>query len=294
MTSRNARWCGQLVVLAVVLAGAGAARAQDVPPQKLTESQKRETREHYDKATKLYNLGKFTDAIAEYQAAYLVSADPVMLFNIAQCHRNNSQPEEAIRFYKNYLRNAPNAVNRAQVEKNIADMERLVEERKQQSAAPPPPNNQPPPPDNQTGTGTTPPQVTPTPPPPGPDANVQQSLPPPPPPRSRVFPLSLMIGGGALVVTSMAFAAVAGSKAKKVEEKGKAGARFDNSLEQLQSSGKKASALAVLTGLVGLAAGATGAYLWFRFAPGPAEAASASLFPLAGPGLAGAGLHVQF
>ena len=61
-----------------------------------------------------------------------------MLFNIAQCHKNSSQPEEAIRFYKNYLRNAPNAANRADVEKRIAEMERLAEERKRQAAAPPP------------------------------------------------------------------------------------------------------------------------------------------------------------
>jgi tetratricopeptide (TPR) repeat protein len=277
-----------LVVLAMVLGAPGVVRAQDVPPTKLSDAQKRETREHYEKATKLYNLGQFTEAIAEYQAAYLVSADPVMLFNIAQCHKNNNQPEEAIRFYKNYLRNSPNAVNRADVERKIEEMERLAAEKKQQAAAPP---VNPTPPDPQTNTPpVTPPEVTPA--PPGPEATVQQNLPPPPPPRSRVLPLSLMIGGGAFVATSLAFAAVAGSKAKQVEEKARAGARFDDSVKKLESSGKKASALAVLTGLVGIAAGATGAYLWFRFDPGPG--ASASLFPMVAPGLAGAGLHVDF
>ena len=59
-----------------------------------------------------------------------MSADPVMLFNIAQCHRLNNQPDEAARFYKNYLRNAPGAPNRDDVERKIVEMERLSEERR--------------------------------------------------------------------------------------------------------------------------------------------------------------------
>jgi tetratricopeptide (TPR) repeat protein len=300
MTSRNAGWVGQVVALVMLLGSSGLARAQDAPPPKLTEAQKRETRERYEKATKLYNLGKFTEAIVEYQAAYLVSADPVMLYNIAQCHRNNSQPEEAIRFYKNFLRNSPNTPNRAQVEERIGEMEKLAEEKRKQAAAPPPPVQTAPPVETQTPTGptapspVTPPEVTAPPLGTGPDATVQQSIPEsPPPPRSRVLPMSLMIGGGAFVVTSLVCGAVAGSKAKQVEEKARSGARFDESVKQLENTGKKASALAVLTGLVGLAAGATGAYLWFRSDPGP-EAAAATVFPLAGPGLAGAGLHFDF
>ena len=94
--------------MCLVLRGRGGAGARCAPP-KLTEAQKRQTKEHYEKATKYYNLGKYAEAVAEYQAAYLISADPVMLYNIAQCHRLNNQPDEAARFYKNYLRNAPSA-----------------------------------------------------------------------------------------------------------------------------------------------------------------------------------------
>ena len=108
----------------------GVARAQEVARPQLSDTQKQKTKEHYEKATRLYNVGKYPEAIVEYEAAYLVSADPVMLFNIAQCHRLNSQPEEAARFYKNYLRNAPGAPNREDVERKIAEMERLTEERR--------------------------------------------------------------------------------------------------------------------------------------------------------------------
>ena len=112
------------------------AQAQEVSRPSLNEAQKQKTKEHYEKATRLYNVGKYQEAIAEYEAAYLVSADPVMLFNIAQCHRLNNQPDEAARFYKNYLRNAPGAPNRDDVERKIVEMERLSEERRRTNAPP--------------------------------------------------------------------------------------------------------------------------------------------------------------
>jgi hypothetical protein len=311
MMSRNPGWLGLLVALVLVVAPPGSARAQDAPSPKLTESQKRQTKEHYEKATKFYNLGKYSDAVAEYQSAYLISADPVMLYNIAQCHRLNNQPEDAARFYKNYLRNAPGAVNRAEVEKKIEEMERLSEERRRQGssapAAPPttPATGTPPPATAEgqaplgqiaTAPSLTPPDVT-TPPPPGatPEATVQQSLPPEvPPSRSRVVPMSFLIGGGALVATGLVFGAVAGSKAKQVEEKSRASnARFDDSIQKLEKAGRSASAMAVVSGLVGLVAGGVGAYLFFR-SPSETAPPSTTVFPITGHGLAGAGVSLRF
>jgi hypothetical protein len=315
MMSRNPGWLGLLVALVlVVVAPPGSAQAQDAPSPKLSESQKRQTKEHYEQATKLYNLGKYAEAVAEYQAAYLISADPVMLYNIAQCHRLNDKPEDAARFYKNYLRNAPGAVNRTEVEKKIEEMERLTEERRRQGASAPasppaapatPPGGTPTPgtADGQAPLGQiaaapslTPPEVT-APPPPGatPDATVQQSMPPEaPPPRSRVVPMSLLIGGGALVATGLVFGAVAGSKAKQVEEKSRSSnARFDDSIKKLEESGKSASALAVVTGLVGLVAGGVGTYLFLRSPSEPATP-STTVYPITGHGLAGAGLSLTF
>jgi tetratricopeptide (TPR) repeat protein len=313
MMSRNPGWLGLLVALVLVLALPGSARAQDAPSPKLSESQKRQTKEHYEQATKYYNLGKYSEAVAEYQAAYLISADPVMLYNIAQCHRLNNQPDDAARFYKNYLRNAPSAVNRAEVEKKIEEMERLSEERRRQGASAPanPPATPSSPPSGTPTPGTgetqpplgqiahapslTPPEVTVPPPGATPEASVQQSLPPePPPPRSKVVPMSLVIGGGALVATGLVFGAVAGSKAKQVEEKSRASnARFDDSIKKLEKAGKSASALAVVSGLAGLVAGGLGAYLWLR-SPSESAPPSTTVFPITGSGYAGAGVSLLF
>jgi tetratricopeptide (TPR) repeat protein len=312
MTSRKPGWLGGLVALlfvVVFVVAARPARAQDAPPPKLTDAQKRQTTEHYERATKYYNVGKYAEAITEYQAAYLISADPRMLYNIAQCHRLSNQPEEAARFFKNFLRNAPNTSLRADVEKKIEDMERLAEERRRQgggtTAGSPTPTGtptEPTPPDPASPTGPAaqvPPPITPPDPSaalpgPPPEGAVQQSLPPPAEPPSRVLPLTLLIGSGTLVVTSLVSGAIAGSKAKQVEEKSREGVRFDDSVEKLQKAGKAANGLAVLTGLAGLVAGGVGVFLWLRSSPDEAAAPTAALFPIAGPGLAGAGISARF
>jgi hypothetical protein len=314
MTSRHDWRFGRFAILMLVLTAPVAAMAQDATKPQLTEDQKQKAREHNEKATRFYNVGKFAEAIDEYENVYLISADPNMLFNIAQCHRQNNQPEEALRFYNNYLRNAPNAKNRAAVERQIAEMEKLVEERRKQGISPPvvPP----------TTTGTNPPTVPPGPGDPTPPTVPPTTVPPttapppvgadpvppigpvaPPPPDerprpSRTLPLGLIIGGGALIVTSAVFGAVAVSKAKDVEEASERGGVFDQRVKKLEKDGKAASAGAVITGLAGIGLGVTGVILWIKRAPGDepetAAPAQAALFPLAGPGFAGAGARMTF
>ena len=84
-----------------------AARAMQLSPQ-----QKLEMKSHYEKATRAYDVGKYQEAIEEYQKAYEIGGDPPMLYNIAQAYRLNDQPGEAVRFYRRYLQRSPNARNR--------------------------------------------------------------------------------------------------------------------------------------------------------------------------------------
>jgi len=83
-----------------------------------------EARSHYNRGTGYFNLGRYREALAEYEAAYLSVQDPPFLFNIAQCQRKMGRDQEALAAYRSYLRVAPNAPNRAEVQKRIADLER--------------------------------------------------------------------------------------------------------------------------------------------------------------------------
>lgn len=104
----------------------------------------------YKEGTKHYNLGEFDEAIKAYKEGYEAKPDPVFLFNIAQSYRLWKKPEQAIFFYKSFLRNAPEAPNHAEVERRIQELQQELDKNGSSSTrevAPPPPL--PPPPSSQ-------------------------------------------------------------------------------------------------------------------------------------------------
>lgn len=87
------------------------------------EAARRTARRHFKKGEKLFALGRFEEALVEYEAAFEAYPLPEFLFNIGQCHRNLKRWDEAIFSFKKYLRLKPNAENREAVEKLIAELE---------------------------------------------------------------------------------------------------------------------------------------------------------------------------
>jgi len=85
-------------------------------------SRVREARGHYEQAVSYYNLDEFAPALAEFREAYRLKPDPSFLFNIAQCHRKLGETDAALDFYRKYLRSLPDAPNRADVERIVADL----------------------------------------------------------------------------------------------------------------------------------------------------------------------------
>jgi tetratricopeptide (TPR) repeat protein len=114
-----------LVVAAVVLFAVGA-RAADPPPAPPTSEAQREARTHYERGMTHYQLGDFARAVEEFKQAYALTPAPGLLFNLAQASRLGKQHERALYFYRTYLRIAPDAGNRSDVEQRIADLETIV------------------------------------------------------------------------------------------------------------------------------------------------------------------------
>jgi tetratricopeptide (TPR) repeat protein len=81
-----------------------------------------DARVHYEQAVANYNLDELAPALAEFREAYRLKPDPSFLFNIAQCYRKLGQVDAALDFYRKYLRSLPNAPNRADVERIVADL----------------------------------------------------------------------------------------------------------------------------------------------------------------------------
>lgn len=106
-----------LAALAALVVPAPRAAAAGTEATRL-----REARAHYEQAVVHYNLDEFAQALAEFREAYRLKPDASFLFNIAQCHRKLGDVDAALDFYRKYLRSLPEAPNRAEVERMIADL----------------------------------------------------------------------------------------------------------------------------------------------------------------------------
>jgi tetratricopeptide (TPR) repeat protein len=95
-------------------------------------------REAYIAGVKYYDLAQYDEALASFKKAYWNYEDPVILFNIAQCHRALNQKPQAVEFYRSYLRKAPADVrNRRDVERIINELNAAIEKEKAVTIAAP-------------------------------------------------------------------------------------------------------------------------------------------------------------
>ena len=100
-----------------------------------TAAEEKEARELFRKAEMSFNMGKFADALGDYQAAYQAKPLPAFLFNIAQCYRNLQDYEKARFFYRRYLALDPHTTNRRLVEDLVAEMTKLIDKSEAAKAA---------------------------------------------------------------------------------------------------------------------------------------------------------------
>ena len=122
------RGLASVVVSAALICAPVTASAQDKDADN-----KAAAKEHWSRGTSFYDLGRYDQAITEFEAAYQLKDDPAFLFNLAQAYRMAGKHERAVHFYKTYLRYVPKAPNRADIEEKIKTGEQLAA---QQSAEP--------------------------------------------------------------------------------------------------------------------------------------------------------------
>jgi len=292
---------GIVVLATVVLCAAVPALAR----AESEAEKKQQAKEHYEMATRFYDVGKYGEAINEYEQAYLLIEDAALLFNIGQAYRLWDRPEDAARAYKNYLRRRPDASNRADVEKKIADMERMADDRHRGVPGQPPAQQvqpaqpvSPPPGPAYPAPGSTPGAMAPLAPSavepmpeqrPGAVAFAQPAPAEPASPKKKWIAYGLLGVGGVCLVTTVIAAAIGASKAKALRDASQNRQPFDPSVE---SSGKTANSVAALSALVAIGTGGTGGYLLWRWRGSPAS--SVAVTPLVAPTFAGASALLTF
>src|SRR5690349_18581392 len=147
-----------VTTLAVTLALCATAQAQDFEA----------AGKHFSAAQEAFGAKHFKTAATEFEAAYGITKDPVLLYNIGESWEKAGDGHKAVTNYKAYLKEQPNAQDKAEVQKRIATIEQRHYRLIDQSAAeatPSKPSTAPatPPPSTQPAT---PPVATPTTPPP--------------------------------------------------------------------------------------------------------------------------------
>jgi tetratricopeptide (TPR) repeat protein len=103
-------------------------------------------RRHFEAGSRAFNLGEFKRAAEEYREAYRLKPDPGLLYNIAQSYRLDKNLEQALFFYRSYLRNSPEPAQRNEVKQRIASLETQIAQQQSppndvvRPTEPPPPN----------------------------------------------------------------------------------------------------------------------------------------------------------
>lgn len=108
---RSSRSLIKPLVLASLLGLSGLADAQTVPygvpfrdDALLAACQASlPCRTHLDKAMQLYKQDRYSAALDEYQAAYVLQPYPLILFNIARIYHKQGEYSDAAAYYQRYL-----------------------------------------------------------------------------------------------------------------------------------------------------------------------------------------------
>ena len=91
-------------------------------------------RAHARQGLALYDVKHFQEAFAEFEQAYLLEQDPALLYDMAQCQRKLGNNEEALHFYKTYLRRVPKGPSAVEAEKRTREIEDAMNRAKRTSA----------------------------------------------------------------------------------------------------------------------------------------------------------------
>jgi len=107
----------------------GGGRAAAAPAADPAAARRDEAKAAFARGNTAYNLGKYADAIAEFERAYALSRLPEILFNLGQCYRKQWEAERrgeigrrALHYYEALVREAPSAKVRPDAEQFITEI----------------------------------------------------------------------------------------------------------------------------------------------------------------------------
>lgn len=92
---------GTLVIILLLALGVGPAYAQGKRGQ--AKDKKTRAAERYQRGVEHFQAERYAQALAEYQAAYELLPNPLLLFNIGLAHRAQGHREQAVAAFEQFL-----------------------------------------------------------------------------------------------------------------------------------------------------------------------------------------------
>ena len=118
-----------LITMTLPVPGPGGRASAANPPADPEAARRDEARAAFARGNTAYNLGKYADAIAEFERAYALSRLPEILFNLGQCYRKEWEAEQrselgrrALHYYEAVVREAPTSKVRPDADQFIAEL----------------------------------------------------------------------------------------------------------------------------------------------------------------------------
>jgi len=80
----------------------------------------------YEQGMAHFQLAEYDEAIRKWQDGFRTKPEPEFLYNLGQAYRLSNRPDKALQSYQAYLRMAPEAANRPEVERRIAALQVFI------------------------------------------------------------------------------------------------------------------------------------------------------------------------
>jgi PEGA domain/Tetratricopeptide repeat len=93
---------------------------------KKSSSEQKEADRHFKSGVALFKEAKYKEALAEFERAYEIAPHPLVLYNIAGCHRELSNYGEAIRFYERFLKEGKGQVPPARLNTAQSELDAIL------------------------------------------------------------------------------------------------------------------------------------------------------------------------
>jgi len=122
------------LVLVVTLAFAATAHA-DAPKKPLDAATRANASAHVKQADEFLKTNQWDKAIAEYQAAFDLTDEPLMIFNIALANDRAGRPEQALAGFRRYLAIAPQGPVADEAREDVARLVPVVDRIERDRAA---------------------------------------------------------------------------------------------------------------------------------------------------------------